>query len=118
MKQYQVIIPILIIKDMALNTNKLWKKIVASENYQKWHRSHDAFEEIAIIKSWCDYEDYDVSSFCKNADEVVCLYCYLHFVLDIEFLADAQSMAEDIKYEDYFKFEVKNAQLLINMLNE
>lgn len=102
-----------------MDTQKLQQKIEASKAYWQWKKKHDAFEQIAIIKSWCDYEDYDVSDLCHNdAREVIALYLYLHFVLDIEFLSTAQGMADDEHFDDYDKVDVKNAQLLINELNK
>lgn len=101
-----------------MNVEKLWSKISANKDYLKWKEEHDAFEQVAIIKVWCDYEDYDVTELCHNdAREVIVLYCFIQFVLGVEFLATAQEMADDTGCDDFDKEDVQNAQLLLEELN-
>lgn len=92
---------------------QLWNEISNNTDYKEWAAEHDAFEQIAIVHSWCDFEFYDVSELCKDASEVVALYAYLHFVLGIEFMNDAAEMAQDKHFEFYSEDEVRKARFLM-----
>lgn len=61
----------------------------------KWETEHDAFEQLNIIFTWARYEDYDIITSCRTLENIVKLFKFLQFSLDIEFVQDAIELANN-----------------------
>ena len=61
----------------------------------KWESDHDIVEQLEIIKSWTDYEDAGVFDKLKSVEDLIKLYRFLHFNMDVDFKSDVLELIDN-----------------------
>lgn len=66
-----------------------------TQEEKQWREENSADEQLSLVSTWCDYEDYDIIYKCKTMERVIELYLFIQFEVGVEFVSSVNDLIDE-----------------------
>lgn len=66
-----------------------------TQEEKQWREKNSADEQLSLVSTWCDYEDYDIIDKCKTMERVIELYLFIQFEVGVEFVSSVNDLIDE-----------------------